>query len=440
MSNRLKFFSLLVILIPFLGGCASIAGGVTEAFFQQDEESKDTRACQVKGFPFKGLEVFMKRQEAHYREGANDQAAPTTKILMVHGIGTHKQGYSTRLSENLTRELNLGLTAENKKEILIRYPFYKDEPLGLLTISKFMNKARTRELLFYELAWSSITEGEKKAIEYDTSGEFSFKRANINNKMKEFFNAHIPDPMIYLGKSREKIQISVAQSMCWMFRADWKDLENNIEGFCDPSLGDTYKHIREDDFAFISHSLGSRVVVDSLQRLAEIIENMPEPSPLKGGKQNIQLMINELKKKKFPLFMLANQLPLLQLGREEPKVRAQIDKFCLASGKKHEERFIKELLIIAFSDPNDILSYALPPKFLDEYLDSRLCPNITNVNINVAEVVSILGLGEVANPAVAHGDYDNDERVIKLIAHGIGHEGTSKTVKDRCLWQETVKE
>ena len=86
------------------------------------------------------------------------------------------------------------------------------------------------------------------------------------------------------------------------------------------------------------------------------------------------------------------------------------------------------------------MSYALPPKFLDEYLDSRLCPKITNVNINVAEVVSLLGLGEVANPAVAHGDYDNDERVIKLIAHGIGHEGTSKTVKDRCLWQETVKE
>ena len=72
MSNRLKFFSLLVILIPFLEVAQVWLGVWLKRFSNKIKESKDTRACQVKGFPFMGLEVFMKRQEAHYRAGANE--------------------------------------------------------------------------------------------------------------------------------------------------------------------------------------------------------------------------------------------------------------------------------------------------------------------------------------------------------------------------------
>ncbi len=47
-------------------------------------------------------------------------------------------------------------------------------------------------------------------------------------------------------------------------------------------------------------------------------------------------------------------------------------------------------------------------------------------------------LGEIANPAAAHSDYEHDERVIALIARGIGRENTADIVKDRCSWLETV--
>ena len=57
--------------------------------------------------------------------------------------------------------------------------------------------------------------------------------------------------------------------------------------------------------------------------------------------------------------------------------------------------------IIAFSDPNDLMSHPVPDKFAERYIKSRLCPSVTNVPINVAAVNSILGLGDVANPLAA---------------------------------------
>lgn len=89
------------------------------------------------------------------------------------------------------------------------------------------------------------------------------------------------------------------------------------------------------------------------------------------------------------------------------------------------------------NDPNDILSYTIPPKFVEQYIDSRLCPSATNISINVAKTISLFGLGEFADPGKAHGGYDHDERVISLIAHGIGTDGTEEIVKERCTWMET---
>ena len=90
-------------------------------------------------------------------------------------------------------------------------------------------------------------------------------------------------------------------------------------------------------------------------------------------------------------------------------------------------------------DPNDILSYPIPPKFVEQYIDSRLCPSATNISINVAKTISLFGLGEFADPGEAHTGYDHDERVISLMAHGIGYDGTAEIVKKRCTWLKTTE-
>ncbi len=93
--------------------------------------------------------------------------------------------------------------------------------------------------------------------------------------------------------------------------------------------------------------------------------------------------------------------------------------------------------ICPFSDPNDLMSYPVPDQFADKYIESRLCPSVTNVTINVAAVNSFLGLGEVANPLGAHIGYGPDERVGALIANGAGNPNVAPLVAERCTWRET---
>ncbi len=55
-------------------------------------------------------------------------------------------------------------------------------------------------------------------------------------------------------------------------------------------------------------------------------------------------------------------------------------------GEHYNLRTLSNTDIIAFNDPNDILSYTITKEFMDRYLDSRLCIGTTNININVADV------------------------------------------------------
>jgi hypothetical protein len=126
------------------------------------------------------------------------------------------------------------------------------------------------------------------------------------------------------------------------------------------------------------------------------------------------------------------------LGRKLPDVSNQKAAYCQPGGEKYNQRMLARTPIIAFSDPNDLLSYAIPHGFAEKYLDSRLCIDVTNININVATIFDAFGLGKMANPINAHVGYDTDDRVVALIAKGIGNKNTSGIANDRCRWTETI--
>ena len=131
MFKEFKTFCLWVILIPLMGGCASIAKGVTNAFLEKSEDEKDTRACDIKGYVFNGLESYMQRQEDYSTESGSPENRPTLKVLMIHGMGKHQSGYSTRFSTNLNRELKLNKTTEMTKKVDLKNPAYSDESIAL---------------------------------------------------------------------------------------------------------------------------------------------------------------------------------------------------------------------------------------------------------------------------------------------------------------------
>ena len=53
--------------------------------------------------------------------------------------------------------------------------------------------------------------------------------------------------------------------------------------------------------------------------------------------------------------------------------------------------------------------------------------------------IDFFGISEVANPAAAHSDYDHDERVIEITAHGVGQVGVSPLLEESCSWIKTIE-
>lgn len=426
--NRVTPKIILLLLTAFiLNGCGGFAKGVTEAVLERKTE--DTKKCEITGKAYGGV------RQSLFSQG---QVGSTkiTKVIMVHGISKHSPGYSTRFREKLVTELGLNVVSSDYKEILIRRKGFLEknnelEKLGVIRVTRHSNHEKTQEMLFYELTWSEITDPDKAKLAFDDSGEYSFKRANANRVMKIFFNDTIPDMMAYRGNSRDAINHSVSQASCWAFSGGWQDLPSDGAHFCDMTKNDFSKTILEDDYFFVTHSLGSRIVIDTLSLPAIWSKQM------EGSDENIQHFLEVLKQKEFTVYMLANQLPLLQLGTNEPSVIGKSKKYCSITAPEHDKRIFTKLNMIAFSDPNDILSYPIPPRYADKNIDSRLCSQIVNVNINVTEVEDVFGL-EFANPLLAHTGYEKDDRVVALIADGLERNRMNKLISEKCRWIETI--
>ncbi len=154
MSNKIKYLFLSLVLMPFVGGCASVAEGVTRGLMSDSGEKVDTRSCDVSGYTFKGLEPYMVRQENYSSGDGNPETHPTLKVLMIHGIGNHDTGYSTRLSTNMARELKLDYREPNFKKIDLQHPLVAgDKQLGHVTVTRLIHNKAIPGFHFYYKIW-----------------------------------------------------------------------------------------------------------------------------------------------------------------------------------------------------------------------------------------------------------------------------------------------
>lgn len=420
------------VAVLTLAGCSSFGEGVTRALLNQANEpgSEFVGNCEITGAGFPGLSQMLAAQKPGPRVGTDGVAGPALKILMVHGIGTHAPGYSGRLRSNLAQALGMTVTAPQEKVLDIVHPHYPDEKLGTLTVNRFTNEAHDREVLYYELTWSRISDPAKAAIAFDNSAVYARQRASLNNMAKGFVNDVSPDPLVYVGAGRGRILTSVIQSMCWMYSRTWDTLPTQPEA-CLPTDPLFSSRLSIDNLAIFTHSLGSRISIDALTATAQIVDDDAPRNPV--ARRLKVLFQNET----IPVFMMANQLPLLQAGFEPAAIRGENAAFCTPGGARYADRMFRAVNIVAFSDPNDLMSYSIPDRFVQEYLDSRLCPTATNVTLNITPVRSVPVLGDVADPLSAHSDYEADPVVIGLMTQGLGQNSTAPIVKDRCTWIRT---
>jgi hypothetical protein len=419
-----------------LSGCASMAEGFARGLMEGKEE--DTRACRVVGPAFNGIRQLL------VTEAEAEPSSKTVKLIMVHGIGPNLPGYSARFIEKLAGKLKLDVRSKRYKEIALSQPkIFEDETLGKLRLTRYSNKSGTQELLLYELTWSEIFDKYRREIAYDDTGQYTYQRAEFNILLKQFINARATDPVIYLGEPGHKVDAAFRQAFCWAASSNFENFPADGVQYCSGSMPNHLAYL-EDDIVFVSHSLGSRIVLDALNKLA----NADNPA-ITGDRATrkyeyvfdtsiaeVSERTSVMHEKEYLFFMLSNQIPLLQLGQPYPAIINQNDKYCTEPGLLAGKRLFKNLHIIAFSDPNDLLTYGIPPDFVDEYVDSRLCPTLVNITINVAEVSDVPVLGEVASPMTAHTEYDNDDRIISLITSGIGHREVDLLARERCEWLE----
>jgi len=421
MFYKIQQLVLFILILTLIEGCSSFGKGVVQGLLE-NAEKEDLRVCRIWSKGFKGINASIDKTEGK------------TKILMVHGVGHHLPGYSTLLIEGLMKELEMPVITLPQKNLTLADPDAPSTNLGNLRLTRLFSKDKKRELLFYELTWSSISEFDKEILAYDNSGEQTFRRAEWNAKLKVFSNDAIADPMIYLGEKQEAIQKSVGQSYCWMISHAWDDFPSETHKPCGLTAPRLFENAKKDDFIFISHSLGSRITIDALQRITRLLNDKSVQTKF----PQVEKLHHAMQNKEITIFMLSNQLPLLQLGRKLPDILNKEEDYCRPNGIHYQKRLANETHIVAFSDPNDFLSYTIPVGYKYKYLDSRMCAEISNISLNIAYVVDVFGFNEFASPMEAHTGYDHDERVIALMAHGLSEHDMAPIIKERCDWVEVT--
>jgi hypothetical protein len=424
-----RLFSLLA-LFSLLGGCASFGEGLGRGVLSgfQSSADADNLACEVSGAPFQGIEGALRSQDGQGPIGETPAAKRSVvKVMMVHGIGSHHPGYSGRTTANLTAALGLDVQAPQVKSIEIPSALDPTASLGTLTLQRFSDGARERELLVYELTWSRISDPARANLRFDTSQAHSRNRARMNQLGKGFVNDVLVDPLVYVGAGHNQILSSVRQGLCWAYSTDWDGFPTQPETCdeTDPRLG---SRVQQDQFFFVTHSLGSKILLEALESTAEGLTAQQDSNPLaipfRTALQNHTPTV----------FMMANQLPLLQAGFPPTPVSGQIDAYCRPAGEHFDQRIVVQTKIVAFSDPNDLLSYSIPEDFVRYGIDSRLCPQVVNVSLNIAQISTLFSGDGFANPLTAHSEYNNDERVIGLMTGGLGQDETLPVVNERCQW------
>lgn len=412
----MKIILPLIIAISLcLQGCASFGKGVADAIIHKSP-SENKGECRVLSEGFKGInEIFNKKGNI--------------RVIMVHGIGNRVPGYSTNLHNALAYKLDLNEKTKKYKDIILKSSNVPGEDIGHLRVFKMSKTDGSKEMIFYEFTWASVTAPLKASLDFDSNASRRTELAKIG---KKFVNEKGTDALIYLGNDNvnKRIKAGMMQSLCWMMVENWDNLPESESYEC------TEKNIAivssDKNPVIITHSLGSQIAIDTLQSMASYDEDETAdrsfvPESFKEYARNLESNV----------FMFANQLPAIALGKTAPKVSNSINDYCIEGAKFYNKRYLKKLNIIAFSDPNDILSYSIPAGFEDLALDSRLCPSVTNVLVNVAPIANILGV-KMANPFSAHSNYQNDDRVLDLIINGTEAADLSTNPDKGCYWIKLI--
>src|SRR6516165_1988201 len=321
----------------------------------------------------------------------SNSAGGTLRILLVHGMGHHAPGYSQPLMQGIAARLNLSSTGPSRR-ITIRK---ERHDYGEINIANY-SSSEGKKVRAYELTWSATTDA-LKARQFASDATYASDRVLVNRQLKaQLIDDALADPVLYIGRYRTHMQFPIMRAV----EAILHDYEP------------------QDELAIITQSLGSYMSYDTLLR-------MSRGERIMGEKEYSADVVRDLIGHTNYVFMLANQLPLLELSEVSnplPLLHASDTAVkALAEIRRENKPKIRPqqppappaLHLVAFSDPNDLLSYPL-----DQSSISGSTIVYSNVIVSV-ERSAILGV--FAWPLTAHTGHDKSKVVMDLLA--FGHKG-----------------
>lgn len=367
-------------------------------------------------------------QFAGLTEGLRD--SKRLNLIVIHGMGTHPVGYSHDWLQRIGNRLSLSQDTVFPGKT-IRIVRNQDRTLsGYLRVSQFTSRLRDpiskeRLLRVYEVTWSPATQVLKdKAFAYDDN--YAVSRSAFNREMKKkLMNDSFGDAVQYVGKKelREAMQFPIEQALCFLTNDSALDnVSNGAEAdncefapVLDPDFG----------FAVLTHSLGSAILFDVISGLTDdhVTSLGGFGSSTAIQKENAQNAIKRFESGIYHIFMMANQLPLIHLaanevcdiGKAPHRSIAPIIKFLERLGSYLAPLANRMRTIVAFNDPNDLLSYPISECLRDSVAKF----NFVDIEISIAKwALYIPGNGMASNPLDAHVNYPENDRLIELIACG----------------------
>ncbi|MTV41277.1 hypothetical protein [Duganella radicis] len=309
-------------------------------------------------------------------------------VLLVHGICTHDAGWLDEVLPPLTRAVRDATATAPARVAGASAAAVQIVPATIATPAG--------RLRFDALIWSPLTSDLKRQLCYDQSGKsalctgappYPYTRAKLNARFKDgLIDDCLPDALIYAGAARETMQLRMREAVLQVLSGMRADAP----------------------LVVISHSMGSKMLFDTLLRMS----NEPAGSPAALAAQQA------VRRLRF-LVMAANQIPLLSLAEQAPaSMAAATDAGDATPPPDSLQRLLRQhrtlaatppLTLVAFTDPNDLLSYTLPPERYE-------ANGVTVHNILVSNAPTYLGLLE--RPDTAHLNYLSNPDIGRLIACG----------------------
>jgi hypothetical protein len=235
------------------------------------------------------------------------------------------------------------------------------------------------------LLWGNHTGDLKNELNFDDPPEFRFERGTLNDYLKhKLINRCLADAVIYTGPNGDPIREDARAAICLLWSGVYKARR------CEGAKADSAPSV------FIATSLGAKVMTDAIFSLAEEEKGRSESA-----------FLSQLQH----VFLISNQLPLLELATSRPANAAGAAPSTLGRLLNDHAALVERTVeVTAFSDPNDLLSYRLTPENVGlKGRSARL------INVIVSNKPTYFGA--VANPLL-HTAYDDNAAVYPLVFYG----------------------